>query len=218
LNVFIGYDPRQPVAYQVLSHSITERSSKPVPITKLRLNQLPIRRRGLTEFTYSRFLVPYLSGFKGWSLFLDADMLLLDDIQKLFDLKDPKYDVMVVKDQQKFEWPSLMLFNNEKCQVLTPDFVDNIENSLFDWSWTGSIGELPREWNHCVGYAKPCDAKLVHFTQGIPCFPETSGCEYTSEWVEDLGGCNTTVPWMELMGNSVHAEKIITRLHSGVVH
>jgi hypothetical protein len=216
--IFIGYDPRQPIAFQVLSHSISERSSKPVPITKLRLNQLPIKRRGLTEFTYSRFLVPYLSGFKGWSLFLDADMLVLGDIQELFGLADPRFEVMVVKDQQKFEWPSLMLFNNEKCKVLTPEFIDNPKNSLFDWKWCSSIGELPREWNHCVGYAKPCQAKLVHFTQGIPCFPEVQGCEYTSEWANEMVESNTTVGWLELMGNSVHAEHVINRLQGRSVH
>lgn len=143
-------------------------------------------------------------------------MLCLDDISKIFDLADPRYDVMVVKDQQKFEWPSLMLFNNEKCRELTPEFIDNEENRLFDWAWTQSIGELPRQWNHCVGYAKPCDAKLVHFTQGIPCFPETNGCEYTNEWSQEVLISNTTVPWADLMGNSVHAEHVARRINQSV--
>lgn len=212
LNVFIGFDSRQPVAFQVLAHSISERSSVPVSITKLRLNQLPIRRRGLTEFTYSRFLVPWLCGYEGWSLFLDADMLVLGDVVDLFGLADSRHDVMVVRDQQMFEWPSLMLFNNERCRVLTPDFVDDVGNGLFDWRWAESIGDLPREWNHCVGYAKPCEAKLVHFTQGIPCLPETAGCEYAGEWMAELMACNSTVSWGELMGNSVHAEHVARRV------
>ena len=65
LNVFIGYDQRQPVAFQVAAHSIWKHASYPVAITRLQLNQLPIKKTGLTEFTYSRFLVPYLCQFQG---------------------------------------------------------------------------------------------------------------------------------------------------------
>ena len=59
-KVFIGYDPRQPVAYNVLQHSIVIRTEYPVSITPLVLETLPITRKGLTPFTWSRFLVPFL--------------------------------------------------------------------------------------------------------------------------------------------------------------
>ena len=89
LNVFIGYDPRQPVAYNVLQHSIVRHASEPVAITPLILKQLPIERRGLTEFTFSRFLVPYLCGFKGMAVFLDADMVVtLSPFKANLDISD----------------------------------------------------------------------------------------------------------------------------------
>ena len=74
LRVFIGYDDRQPVAYNVLQFSIATRSSRPVTITPLIINQLPIKRTGLTPFTFSRFLVPWLCDYQGTALFLDIDM------------------------------------------------------------------------------------------------------------------------------------------------
>lgn len=214
MRVFIGFDPRQPIAYQVLHHSISERSSKPAPITKLRLSQLPIKRVGLTEFTFSRYLCPFLCDYEGWSLFLDADMLVLDDISKLFDLADDKYAVMVVKNPQlRFEWPSLMLFNNAKCETLTPEWVDNANNAPQAFQWANEVGSLPSEWNHCVGYDAPRnDARLVHFTQGIPCFPETKDSEYAKEWMEELKACNSSVTWAEIMGRSVHVKAVMERL------
>lgn len=202
MRVFIGYDPRQPVAYNVLQHSIIKRSSKPVQITPLVLSQLPLKRRGLTEFTFSRFMVPYLCGYEGVGLFLDADMLCLDDISGLFDLARQDFDVMVVKNKLRFEWGSLMLFNNARCKILTPEFVETTPTPLaLKW---GTAGDLPSEWNHCIGYDEPQKAKLVHFTKGIPVWPETKGCEYTEEWWEDFKSTNSTVSHQELMGNSVH--------------
>ena len=72
-HVFIGYDPRQPIAYNVAQYSVVKNASQPVSVTPLILSQLPITRRGLTEFTFSRFLVPWLTGFKGKSMFMDQD-------------------------------------------------------------------------------------------------------------------------------------------------
>lgn len=213
LRIFIGYDPRQPVSYNVLQQSLLIRSSKPVAITPLILEQLPIKRYGLTPFTFSRFIVPYLCDYKGWALFLDVDMLLLSDISKLFDLADDKYAVMVSKNKIKFEWASAMLFNCDKCRILTPEYVETAKHLHgIEWAKDEEIGDLPNEWNHLVGYDKVREgvagadtAKLVHYTQGIPFFPETENCEYAKEWMEELGIMGTSYPWIHLMGRSAHA-------------
>ena len=208
LRIFLGHDPRQTVSTQVLAHSLYARSSEPLAITPLRLENMPIKREGLTPFTYSRFLVPWLCEYEGWALFLDADMLCLGDIAELFNLIRDRHTVMVVKNSQRFEWASLILFNCYDCRgLLTPEFVaeSNLLHTfkfLHDWQ----IGELPSEWNHLVGYDDPRpDAKLVHFTQGIPAFPETESCAYSKEWRKEAMHMTSTRPWKELMGNSVHA-------------
>ncbi|MEO7727663.1 MAG: glycosyltransferase, partial [Burkholderiales bacterium] len=143
IRVFIGYDPREAVAYSVLAHSIQRRASAPVAVTPLMLSGLKdvlTRQRHplqSTDFSFSRFLTPLLSDYAGWSIFMDCDMLVLDDIARLFELRDERYAVMVVKhdhvpkeatkflDQpqtpyQKKNWSSVMLFNNAKCKALTP--------------------------------------------------------------------------------------------------
>jgi hypothetical protein len=210
INVFIGYDPREAVAYSVLAYSIQARASQPVSITPLMLAQLKgilTRERHplqSTDFSFSRFLTPYLSGYEGWSAYADCDMLMLDDIVSLWKLRDERYAVMVVKHnhvpketvkhldepQTKYEkknWSSLILFNNARCRALTPDYVNKASGlDLHQFKWLGNddlIGALPDHWNHLVGYNPPRkDAALVHFTLGGPYFDEYRECEYAKEW------------------------------------
>jgi hypothetical protein len=210
IRVFIGFDPRETVAFNVLAHSIQARASCPVAITPLVLPHLasvltrarhPLQS---TEFSFSRFLTPYLSEYSGWSIFLDCDMLMLDDIATLFGLRDDRYALMVVKHehtpreavkfldqpQSKYEkknWSSVMLFNNARCRALTPEYVNvasGLELHQFKWlSNDALIGALPSRWNHLVGYDPPRRAvSLVHYTLGGPYFKEYEDCEFAAEW------------------------------------
>lgn len=212
IPVYIGYDPREAVAYSVLASSIQARASAPVSVAPLMLSQLgriltrerhPLQS---TDFSFSRFLTPYLSGYAGWSVFMDCDMLMRDDIANLWKLRDDRYAVMVVKHdhvptettkflgepQSKYEkknWSSVMLFNNARCRALTPDYVNSASGlELHQFKWLGDdalIGALPERWNHLVGYNKPReDAALVHYTLGGPYFPEFRDCEYSREWFD----------------------------------
>lgn len=212
LNVYIGYDPNEVAAYHTLAHSIIRRATLPVSITPLILDQLPLTRqrdpKQSTEFAFSRFLVPWLSHFKGMSLFMDCDMLCRGDIVDLFALFDESKAVQVVQhdytpktdtkfldqEQTKYEkknWSSVMLFNNERCRELTVDYVNKasgLELHQFKWLWRQNlIGKLPKEWNHLVGEYEPNpNAELVHFTLGGPYFTGYEHCEYAHEWFEEF--------------------------------
>lgn len=211
LRVFIGFDHRQPISYTVLQNSIFRYSSQPVSITPLVLNQLPIKRQGLTPFTYSRFLVPWLCEYEGWALFLDIDMLVQDDIVKLFEKCDERYALQIVKHENElaFERASVMLFNCNKCRTLTPTYINDPETKglhSINWLRPQDVGALPEDWNHLVGYNKANPAaKLIHYTQGIPVHPEMGECEFKQEWLKEHAIANSTLPWMNLMGESVHA-------------
>ncbi len=213
LQVFIGYDPRETVAFYTLAHSILRRSSIPVSIAPLMRSQLKglyTRPRGpteSTEFSMTRFLVPALSGYRGWSIFMDCDMLCLADIAELAECMDPARSVIVRKHdyvprtqrkflnqvQTKYErknWSSLMLFNNERCRALTPEYVNGasgLELHRFVWTEDTLIGDLPREWNWLVGeYDHEPGMKLVHYTLGGPWFAEYRNCDYADEWRAEL--------------------------------
>jgi hypothetical protein len=210
IRIFIGFDPRETVAWHVLTHSIMARSSQPVSFVPLALDNLrEVFRRERdplqsTDFAFSRFLTPYLSGFEGWSLFMDCDMLVQDDIAKLWALRDDRYAVMCVKhdhqprEQTKFlnakqtaypkkNWSSVMLFNNARCRALTPEFVNTATGlQLHQFKWVEEeelIGSLPARWNHLVGYDERHERVAVaHFTLGGPYFAKYEGSDYSAEW------------------------------------
>lgn len=174
------------------------------------LSTLPIKRRGLTEFTYSRFLPPYICGYEGRALFLDGDMVATGDVSEFEEKDMSHHQVLVNKDQAPFEWASAMLFDCAACSILTPEYIDNPRNALLDFKWCehGAVGAFAPEWNHCVAYDKPrLDASLYHFTKGIPIWRETKGNAEDVVFHEAYKAMLHSVSHAELMGNSVHVEK-----------
>lgn len=211
LNVFIGYDARESVAFYTLAHSILRRASAPVSITALAQSQLKglyTRPRGpteSTEFALTRFLVPALSGYSGWSVFMDCDMLCRADITELQAHIDGQPDKAVLvcqhdyvpRTERKFlgqvqtkyprkNWSSLMIFNNERCKALTAGYVNSasgLDLHRFKWLRDPQIGALPLEWNWLVTeYEYRPEAKIVHYTLGGPYFDEYRDCDYADEW------------------------------------
>ncbi len=209
INVFIGFDPREAIAYHVCANSIVRLSSQPVAITPLALNNLADYTErhtdGSNQFIYSRFLLPHLMQFSGWALFVDGDMLLRADIAGLWALRDPEKAVLCVhhdyrtraadkylgarnQDYPRKNWSSVVLWNcgHPANRCLTPDFVENASGAQlhrFTWLDDSLIGELPREWNWLPDEFGPNpDAKLLHWTLGTPCFHEYATAPMAEEW------------------------------------
>ena len=210
INVFIGFDNKEKIAYHVLSESIRRNSTKPIAITPIAINNLTddfVRERNLnqsTEFAFSRFIIPHLMNYRGWALFMDCDMLMKADIAELWRLRDYKYAVQVCKHdytpkeetkflgqvQTKYEkknWSSFMLMNCKKCTQLTPNYVNSasgLELHQFKWLETENlIGNLPLEWNWLVGeYNYKEDVKNIHYTKGGPYFKDYDTCDYSTDW------------------------------------
>ena len=215
LKVCIGYDHREAIAYHVLSHSILKRASGPVCIQPIMLSQFSQfwnRKRSplqSTDFTYARFLTPWLADDGEVSIFMDCDMLCLADVYELAAIAraDPYQDVFVVKHdytprtEDKFlgakqtvypckNWSSLIVFNGHRQAVrnLTPAAVNLAEPMfLHQFGWAPDVGSLDPEWNHLVGeYPPNPKAKIVHFTLGGPYFRGYENCEYASAWFDEL--------------------------------
>ena len=218
MKVFIGYDSREDIAYEVCKHSILSRNPN-VEVIPLKLNEL--KKSGIygrdvdplssTEFTFTRFLVPFLADYKGWALFVDCDFVFVEDIEKLFNLtKNHDYAVMCVqhnyvpkntikmdgKEQHIYprkNWSSLILFNCEHPSntVLTKDLINRASGAYlhrFQWLKDEEIGCLSHEWNWLVGwYKEPKDGKpkAIHYTEGGPWFPNYMNCEYGAVWIEE---------------------------------
>lgn len=210
IPIFIGYDPKEAIAYHTCVNSIIRTASKPISVIPLSLNLLDgyteTHIDGSNTFTYTRFLVPTLMDYKGWAIFIDGDMLLREDINKLWELRDESKAVMVVKhdyetrtnskylkarnnNYPRKNWSSVILWNcghagnrnitTERVQQSTGDFLHR-----FSWLDDQQIGELPKEWNWLdVEYEWNPLAKLVHYTLGTPCFREFADKgDFADEW------------------------------------
>lgn len=214
-RIFIGFDPREAAAFHVLHQSIIARCSVPISVTAVALSSLSHwyqRERDpaqSTDFAFSRFLIPALCDYEGWAIFMDCDMLVQRDVAELWALRDPRYAVRVVKHDyspsttRKFlgqaqttyakkNWSSVMLFNNERCRALTPEFVNTASGlQLHQFKWLASeslIGDLPAHWNHLVGEQVPDPARPpvnAHFTVGGPYFSDYAETVYANEWRQE---------------------------------
>jgi lipopolysaccharide biosynthesis glycosyltransferase len=209
IPVFVGYDPREAIAYHTCVNSIIRHASHPVAIVPIALNLFQdyteTHTDGSNHFIYTRFLVPHLMEFQGWAIFIDGDMILRDDIVKLWKLKESDKDVMVVKhnyqtrtpvkylgakneNYPRKNWSSVILWNCNGLsnRQLTPEFVQASTGAFlhrFSWIEDDRIGELPPEWNWLPDeYGVNLNAKLLHYTLGTPCFQEFADTPQANEW------------------------------------
>ena len=182
LNIYVGYDSKEDIAYRVCKHSILKRSGTNVKIRSLKLYELianKLYNRAIdplasTEFTYSRFLVPTLNNFKGWAVFCDCDFLFFEDVEKILNNIDESKAVYCVqhdytpKEKHKMDgqkqtiyprknWSSFILFNcsHPSNKRLSADLVNSETGSFlhqFKWLKDSEIGSLDERWNWLEGW------------------------------------------------------------------
>jgi len=182
LRIFIGWDSREPIAYDVARATALEHASIPLDIRPIKLDDLvsqgvytrPVDPLASTEFTYSRFFTPWLAGYEGWALFCDCDFMFFGDLAGLLEYRDPSKAVYCVQhDYQPKEgvkmdgkvqtayprknWSSCMFFNcaHPSTRQLTPETI-NREGGAYlhrmQWAKDDEIGALPTEWNWLEGW------------------------------------------------------------------
>ena len=211
IDIFVGFDKREAVAYHVFCQSVLEKSSAPVRFTPLALNTLAgyveTHTDGSNQFIYSRFLVPFLMNYEGWAIFADGDMICQEDIVKLWDIRDNSKAVMVVKHDYETKshskylgnknenyprknWSSIVLWN---CGHVLNRCIDlnyvmthsGAHLHRFSWLPDNLIGDIPVEWNWLTTeYPDNKNAQLLHFTLGTPCFKTYWNCDMAEVWHE----------------------------------
>lgn len=219
LRIYVGWDSREPIAYDVCENSLQRHSQSELEIIPLKLDDL--RKKGLysrdedplasTEFTYTRFLTPYLAGYRGWALFCDCDFLWTTDVAKLFaqaddnkalicvqhDYKPTERTKMDGKPQSVYprkNWSSMMLINcgHPANAVLTPDVVNRESGAYlhrFQWLPDDLLGAVDHTWNWLEGwYDKPADGSYpaaIHYTRGGPWFENWQDVDYGDLWIAE---------------------------------
>ena len=184
INLFVGFDTREIVAHHVCINSIIRQSTQPLSITPLALNNLgqysESHLDGSNQFVYSRFLVPHFMDYKGWALYIDGDMILRDDIVKLWNLRDDTKAVMCVHHDYKTKKTIKYLGSENQ------DYIKNATGAIlhrFSWLDDELIGKIPIEWNWLPDeFGFNSNAKLLHFTLGAPCFKDYFDSPMAEEW------------------------------------
>ena len=216
MKVYIGYDTSQDIAYQVCKSSILKYTNvEIIPLVQQNLRDQGIYTRDIdplssTEFTFTRFLVPYLNGYKDWAIFVDSDFLFTEDISNLFKVADEKFAVMVVKhnynpessikmnDKKQFlyprkNWSSLILWNcshpsNRKLSIKSVNKESGSYLHRFNWLDNNEIGEIDLRWNWLVNWhteSKDGIPKAIHYTEGGPWLENYKNCEYADLWTSE---------------------------------
>jgi len=182
LNIYVGYDSKEDIAYRVCKYSILKRSKSNIKITSLKLHELVAKnlyKRDIdplasTEFTYSRFLVPALNNYNGWAIFCDCDFIFFEDISNILIDIDKSKAVYCVqhdytpKEKHKMDgqkqtiyprknWSSCILFNcsHPSNKKLNLDLVNSETGSFlhqFKWLEDNEIGSLDERWNWLEGW------------------------------------------------------------------
>lgn len=220
VRLVIGFDRTEVAAYHTLCNSILTRSSKPVEIIPLheptlRADNIYWREdRGSTDFSFSRFLTPYLCGYKGKAIFMDCDIAVLGDVSELLETLGIGQDVSVCPhdftppSDKKFggninnPYPrklqsAVMVFNcyTQKCKNLTPRFINEASGATlhqFEWTTPIRIAEtIPEEWHWIPGHSDKRipihEAKLIHYTLGGPWHDDyrDRGSEEEQVWLKE---------------------------------
>ncbi|KAI5017400.1 hypothetical protein ZWY2020_042288 [Hordeum vulgare] len=172
-RVFVGYDPREHEAYEVCRRSLIRHATVPLDVRPVR--QPDLRASGLywrargptesTEFSFTRFLTPFLARYRGWALFIDCDFLYLADVAELIasavpsdaaaaaasrlavvcvkhvyqPLEATKMDGAIQTVYPRKNWSSMVLYNcahPKNVAALTPDAVSTKPGAfLHRFSW-----------------------------------------------------------------------------------
>lgn len=224
-RVYIGYDAREWLAWQVCATSLQATSKYPVSVRPIGRTALVASgnytrtqsdRNGIqfddisnapcsTDFSLARFWVPAIDPYSGWALFCDGDFLWRRDVHELFELRDSRYAVMVVKhdhqptDATKMDgqqqttyprknWSSLCLWNmnhaaSRRLNHYKLNTLPGRDLHRFCWLRDEEIGGLPEAWNWLDGHSDPTlDPAAVHFTRGTPDMPGWEFTRHSAEW------------------------------------
>jgi hypothetical protein len=202
VRVYVGSQEAQMLAVKVLEFSIRQRTEAPVEVHPLHESPLsfPMPRdvgnRPRTPFSFQRFYIPALKGFRGRAVYLDSDMQVFRDIMELWALPFDGADLLAAREPgesgRKPQF-SVMLLN---CEELRWDLAEivaaldrgelNYETLMYDMAVARNIrAAIDPSWNSLERYVEGVTG-LLHYTD-MPTQPWVSMDNPNGLlWVRDL--------------------------------
>ena len=184
IRVYIGASRREALPAKVLEFSIRRRASITTEVVQMYEAAPPVRlpkrpeNRPRTAFSFQRFQAPALAGYKGRAIYLDSDMLALQDFRWLWTAPMCGADALTV--EQPYGVPhgnrpgvrsAMMLLDCNKVRWdidLIVDALDAGETTYRDLLELRGIVDikqqpLDRAWNS-LEYHHPGKTAILHYT------------------------------------------------------
>jgi hypothetical protein len=180
IRVYVAATEVQRLAVRVLEYSIHRHASMDVEVRSIGQSGLAIplprnpAHRPRTPFSFQRFLIPALAGFRGRAVYLDSDMLVFRDIMRLWTLPMKGADVLAVRaDCGAARRPqfSVMLLDCERLRWDIDEIVARLDAGTLDYeslmyrmSIAGRVrDDIPPCWNALERF-DAAETALLHYT------------------------------------------------------
>ena len=184
-HIYVGSDRSQLLAVSVLAHSIRRHTEMEVAVRSMHDLDLPQprdpRHWPRTNFSFTRFAVPQLNGYRGRAAYMDADMLVFHDIGELWQLpfqdakviiqEDPKGDALAAGGARAKQC-SVMVIDCAACPWQPEAIIAGLDGA---YTYRQLMGDLcilreseisyglPYAWNSLEHY-EPGVTRLIHYT------------------------------------------------------
>jgi lipopolysaccharide biosynthesis glycosyltransferase len=190
IRIYVGVDRSQFLAVPVLEYSIKRHTTAKVEVIPMLDLPVPVpqdpRNSQRTGFSFSRFCIPKLAGYKGKAIYMDADMLVFKDIRDLWDINFDNAKIIVQKEvkshdetlnkvgapKERKKQCAVMLLDCEKLDWNIEGIIQGLDNCEYDYSQLMTefciLDEsevkygVPFEWNSLEHWDK--DTCLIHYT------------------------------------------------------
>ncbi|KPQ36436.1 MAG: LPS:glycosyltransferase [Phormidesmis priestleyi Ana] len=189
IKIYLGTQIEQSLAVDVLTYSIVRRTQASIQITPLYQAvatagiEVPMpsnpQLRPQTPFTFQRFAIPELCQYRGRAIYLDSDMLVFQDINRLWQQSFERANhesadllsVPELPDSGRSPQYSVMLLNCDQLKWQVAQLVGELDRGT--WTYKQFVMEmapavnkaaiLPLGWNDLERY-RPGKTALLHYT------------------------------------------------------
>jgi hypothetical protein len=202
IRVYVGSQEAQMLAVKVLEFSIRKYASLPVEVFPLHHGPVDfpmpkdVRNRPRTPFSFQRFYIPMLAGYRGRAIYLDSDMQVFKDIRQLWTLPFDGADLLAAREAgESGRRPqfSVMLLNCAELHWSLPKIVAALdqgqltyETLMYEMAVAKQVrAAIDPSWNSLERYEEG-ETALLHYTD-MPTQPWVSReNKHGDLWVRDL--------------------------------
>lgn len=199
LKVFVGTEPKQWLASEVLRYSIARRTKAALDFQELKYLPIKLEVPMYTGFSIYRYAIPELCHYQGKAIYLDADIVVTSDLLELWNMPMQGHGALARSmhpgESLAGRYTSVMLLDCDKLQHWSLNsWVEEInrDHTLYAKTMqalpgglaTPDFADLPDPFNHLDHFDST--TKLIHYTH-VPSQPwKVPGHPFAKVFLDEL--------------------------------